>query len=505
MTSLDVDVLIVGAGVAALSAALEVTGREVTILYPEHPLDVAASALAQGGIAAATSAQDSWVQHYLDTIRVGDHAVSPWAAFALARQARPAVEFLCEHGVQFDRCDGEWVLSREAGHSSARVLCVEGDRTGAALLQALLRSAQTRNNVKLLGGVTATRLISDSEGIAGVSGVDRAGREWTICARDTVLATGGLGHLFRHTTNPRHAWGDGLAMALAARARCAALEFVQFHPTALHVAADPLPLVTEALRGAGAIIVNDRGERFLRNVHPDCELAPRDVLARAIWAQIQAGRTVYLDATKAVGEQIVTRFPTVHAHCRRFGIDPAHEPIPVIPAAHFHMGGVIVDMHGRSSLARLWACGEVAFTGVHGANRLASNSLLEAVVFGRRTGRELSGSAGARPHIAAGSHPAEDSMPQEDSHAALEALRETMWKHLGIVRSEEGLSEGVRTLTELERRVRGSGVLTRRVLLARAMFQAALERNESRGAHFRADHPQREPALDGPLAVPRRA
>ncbi len=500
-TLLETDVLIVGAGMASLSAALGTQGREVAIICPESPLTAAASAFAQGGIAAASASHDTWAQHYLDTVRVGDHAVSPSAALALAKEARSAVEFLCANGVKFDRTDDGWALSREAGHCCARVLHVDGDSTGAGMLRALLAAVADRKRTYLIGNITATQLLGSPNGVVGVLGVDSAGQRVVVRARDTVLATGGLGSMFRNTTNPRHACGDGVAMALAAGAECAALEFVQFHPTALAVAADPLPLVTEALRGAGAVLVNECNDRFMQSVHGDGELAPRDVVARAIWAQLCAGHAVYLDATKSVGGEFAARFPTVYSLCQRFAIDPCSEPIPVTPAAHFHMGGIVVDMAGRTSLPGLWACGETAFTGAHGANRLASNSLLEAVVFGRRVGRALTGAMRQRG-LSAPSGTCADSVPLAEHASAWETLRATMWEHLGIIRTADGLRQGLSTLKELEQRVGADPVvLNQRLALASAMFQAALRRTESRGAHYRQDHPQRRSEWDGPIAA----
>jgi L-aspartate oxidase len=502
-TLLETDVVIVGAGMASLSAALATLGREVIIMCPASPLTAAASAFAQGGIAAASASHDTWVQHYLDTVRVGDHAVSPWAALALAKEARSAVQFLCAHGVKFDRTGDGWALSREAGHRCARVLHVAGDGTGAALLHALLQSVEARQRTQLMGNITALRLLGSPHGVVGVLGVDPAGHNVVVRARDTVLATGGLGSMFRYTTNPPHACGDGLAMALAIGAECAALEFVQFHPTALAVAADPLPLVTEALRGAGAVLINECHDRFMQAAHADGELAPRDVVARAIWAQRCAGHTVHLDATKAIGGDFAARFPTVYSLCQRFAIDPCSDPIPVTPAAHFHMGGIVVDMVGRTSVPGLWACGETAFTGAHGANRLASNSLLEAVVFGRRVGRALTGAKGHRRLLSL-SRAIADSVPLAEHSSAWETLRATMWEHLGIVRTADGLRQGYRTVEALGRSVAAeSGVLNQRLALAREMFQAALRRTESRGAHYRSDHPQRRSTWDGPIAAPR--
>ena len=302
--------------------------------------------------------------------------------------------------------------------------------------------------------------------VVGLLALHRNGRRVLYRAPAVVLATGGLGQLFLHTTNPREATADGLAMAARAGARLVDLEFVQFHPTALAVQATdaagtagagaaagaPLPLLTEALRGEGAVLIDDRGVRFMAAVHPDRELAPRDVVARAIWARLAEGRRVFLDATRAVGERFPERFPTVFALCRQHGLDPRVEPLPVVPAAHYHMGGVAVDARGRTSLPGLWACGEVAATGAHGANRLASNSLLEALVFGARVAEDIQGLRDVRDIEA----PAVPAAPDLDlaaggSEVLMARLRRVMWERVGVERDEAGLAAAVAELAALSR------------------------------------------------------
>jgi L-aspartate oxidase len=353
----------------------------------------------------------------------------------------------------------------------------------------LYRAVRARREIEFRAGLTAVALTRTRAGVAGVVAFDTDGRPVIIQARDTVLATGGIGQLFCNTTNPRSACGDGLAMALAAGARCASLELVQFHPTAIASTADPLPLVTEALRGAGAALVNDDGVRFMLSAHPEAELAPRDIVAREVWRQVQSRRGVYIDATRVFGADPAA-FPSVRRSCAEQGIDPARQAIPVVPAAHYHMGGIAVDLDGRASIPHLWACGEVACSGVHGANRLASNSLLEAVVFGRRLGSALSAAAGARSEcavaIAAGPDP-DTITPEIDPHA-WRKLRHLMWSCMGIERDAAALREGLTTLEQLDRETSAQQILLHgRLHLARALMNAALARRESRGAHFRAD------------------
>ncbi len=486
----DVDVLVVGAGLAGLATALSAQGRRVTLLCPWRPPAAAASAVAQGGIAAAVSDSDSAELHAADTLRAGAGECDPRAVDALCGEAASGIEWLQARGVQFDRNGEGWALHREAAHSRARVLHIDSDRTGSALIKQLALVARSQSDIEFLTGQTAVALTREADHVTGVVALDAESHALWVTARETVLATGGVGQLYSHTTNPRSACGDGLAMALAAGARCAGLELVQFHPTALDVAADPLPLMTEALRGAGAQLVDARGVRFMSDIHPAAELAPRDVVAREVWKNTRAGGRVYLDATDVFVRQ-PTSFPAVRALCAAHDIDPARSPIPVVPAAHYHMGGVAVDLEGRSSLPHLWACGEVACTGVHGANRLASNSLLEAVVFGRRLGQALAMAreASPRPKSAVPGEFGEGWTLQVDAQI-WSALRQAMGAHLGIVRTAMDMQAGLATLQQLEPEVPGGQILLRnRLRLARSMWAAALMRKVSCGAHFRGDHP----------------
>jgi L-aspartate oxidase len=321
-----------------------------------------------------------------------------------------------------------------------------------------------------------------------------------IRAREAVLATGGLGRLFARTTNGPHATGDGLAMALAAGARVAALEFVQFHPTALRVAADPLPLLTEALRGAGARLVTARGVAVMSGRHRLGDLAPRDVVARAVWEQAQAGESVLLDATMVFGGLQAYEFPGARATALAYGLDPARTPLPVTAAAHYHMGGVTVDADGRTSLPGLWACGEVACTGLHGANRLASNSLLEAVVCGQAVGAALA-TTPLRTHATAPVSEFEVRLP-DDADLRWQRLRTRMWEAMGPVRNATDLGAALAATQADAAAMSTSEVLLRdRFDLAAAMLAAALARRESRGAHWRSDYPQRDTTRDGPRAV----
>ena len=313
-----------------------------------------------------------------------------------------------------------------------------------------------------------------------------------------VLATGGMGRLYRYTTNPVEATGDGIAMAARAGALLADMEFVQFHPTALAIGRDPMPLVTEAVRGEGATLVNDLGERFMLAIHPDAELAPRDVVARAIFEQLQRGRTVGLDARRAIGARFPQAFPTVFRFCMDAGIDPRVQNIPVAPAAHYLMGGIAVDEWGRTSLAGLWACGETSATGVHGANRLASNSLLEALVYGSRVAADIAGA----PHRTASEHRASSGANTQDLRRigpteaqAINDLRNVMYANVGLVRNDAGLREALARIAGLEATVARAGTLRNLLVIGRLIVEAALARHESRGSHYRSDYPQSDEAL----------
>jgi L-aspartate oxidase len=357
-------------------------------------------------------------------------------------------------------------------------------------------------HVEMLSGARAVALLRTSSGIGGVLAMDRSGRPFNVRARDVVIATGGIGGLYSRSTNPLGACGDGPAMALSAGARCEDLEFVQFHPTALDVDIAPLPLMTEALRGAGACLVDDAGRQFMRDVHPLGELAPRDVVARAVYAVQAEGRRVLLDATNLRGMRVSEGFPSVYAACRVHGIDPDREPIPVTPAVHYHMGGIAVDLDGRASLPRLWAVGEAACTGLHGANRLASNSLVEAVVFGRRVAQALNRESPAQDAEIATSPSLHAEPGEQVDWSAPRELREIMWRRMGLIRDARGIAEGLCLIARLRERTPEHCMLARsRLLLAEHMMLAAARRLTSCGAHFRSDAVEFDARISAPQAV----
>lgn len=472
-------IVVVGAGLAGLTAALAAAPTRVLVLT-EAPLNAGcSSAWAQGGMAAALSADDAPALHAADTVAAGAGLVDEAMARLLAEEGPAAVRALAELGAPFDRtADGAFAQSLEAAHGKARVARVKGDQAGRAIMDAVSVAVLAARHVQVRTGAKLTGLLQDKTGrIRGVL-AELDGRPTEITARAVVLATGGIGGLYAITTTPAELKGEGLGLAALAGATIADPEFVQFHPTAIDIARDPAPLATEALRGEGAVLVNGAGERFMHHYHPAGELAPRDVVARAIHAQREAGRGAFLDAREAVGQHFPDEFPTVFAACLSGGVDPRKAPIPVAPACHYHMGGIATDADGATALPGLFAAGECASTGVHGANRLASNSLLEAAVFGARAGRaavaEPGGSGGFTTVTAAELPP-----------AALKALREAMSRDAGVVRDADGLSRLLQLIDALEAAHGRSAPL----VAARLVAACALARRESRGGHFRADFP----------------
>lgn len=507
------DVVVVGSGIAGLTAALCCAGppsggpllpRKVSILTKVELGGGSSSRWAQGGVAAAMADEDSPLWHAEDTLKAAAGLGDPEVIEALTLEGPERIHHLIELGARFDRGPGgDLLLGREGAHSRRRILHAGGDATGAEMVRALVAEVRRHPGIELHEGAQVHDLVTAGDRVVGVvarHGAGSGGRTVFHRAAAVVLATGGLGQLFARTTNPVAATGDGLAMAARAGAQLVDLEFIQFHPTALEASSrEPLPLATEALRGEGATLIDDRGERFMLGVHPMAELGPRDVVARAIRRRQQAGRRIFLDAREAVGEAFPRRFPTVWDHCRRLGIDPRREPMPVTPAAHYSMAGIAVDASGRSTLPGLWACGEVASTGVHGANRLASNSLLEALVFGARVADDL---AGSPPRLAPRVAPAEVIWREPGSAAgggesgARDAVRRLMWERVGLERERRGLETALEEIERIGRRLSVRPSETRNILtLGSVVTAAALAREESRGSHFRSDFPEPVEAL----------
>ncbi len=451
---------------------------------------------AQGGIAAAVGPEDSPNYHFADTLAAGAGLCNEDAARILAEEGPQAISELVRLGVIFDTADGEVALGREAAHRMPRVLHAGGDATGARI-ELTLSSLAHHSRIHVQEYTTTSRLLVEDGRVVGVAGlVNGEGEEIEYRAAHTVLATGGAGRLYRYTTNPEVTTGDGVALAFDAGAAVMDMEFYQFHPTALRLPGAPPFLITEAMRGEGAVLRNVNGEAFMTGYHPQGDLAPRDVVSRSLLAEMRRTGTghVVLDATHMPSERLAARFPSIYKTCLTHGLDITREPIPVSPAAHYMMGGVLTNTDGETTLPGLYACGEVACTGLHGANRLASNSLLETVVFGQRVVRRSleGGWTGPRPEGALALRAAPGG---GGVGPTLEGLQGLNWSNVGIIRSREGLEEAAAVFSAWETLApeggdRGARELANMVTLGRLMAESALAREESRGAHFRTDFPE---------------
>ena len=493
---LQTDFLVVGAGVAGLRAAIELAPHGQVLVVAKDALDESSSTYAQGGVAVALSDEDEVSLHEADTLAAGDGLCNAGAVHTLVEEGPARIQQLIAWGAEFDREGPKLLFAREGAHSRSRVLHAHGDSTGREIARTLYNKAASLPGVTFLSYSAVTDLLLDQSRVTGAVALDeRARRTIEIRARAVLLATGGLGRVYQDTTNPDVATGDGVAMAWRAGAAVSDLEFVQFHPTALHVPGAPRFLLSEALRGEGARLLNLRGERFMPHYHPLAELAPRDVVSRSIVAEMEreGAPHVLLDLSNRGENFVRNRFPRIHATCLAHGIDLDRQPAPVLPAAHYAMGGVASDLDGRTTLPGLFAAGEAACTGVHGANRLASNSLLEGLVFGARAGAAMlqettppSGGAPPPPYVVAGMTEAE--------------LRSLTWRHAGLLRCAEGLQEVLARLdqTNLESRppaTRAESELRNLHCVAGLIARCALAREESRGAHRRRDFPD---PLPGP-------
>jgi len=482
------DFLVIGAGVAGLRAAIELAPAGQVLVVAKDTLKESSSEYAQGGIAVALSDDDEVELHEHDTLYAGDGLCDEPAVRTLVEEGPAAIQQLIAWGAEFDREGARLAFTREGAHSRNRVLHAHGDSTGHEIARTLQAKASSLPNITFRSFAATTDLIVHDDAVTGAYLYDApTGQTIAVHARSVLLATGGLGCIFQNTTNPDVATGDGVAMAYRAGAEIADLEFVQFHPTALHHPGAPRFLLSEALRGEGAILTNQSGERFMERYHPLKDLAPRDVVARAIVTEMNrtAASHVFLDLSDRGSEFIRRRFPRIYDTCLRYGVDLGRQPAPVAPAAHYAMGGVRTDLDGRASLANLYAAGEVASTGVHGANRLASNSLLEGVVFGARAGRAMREESGAVPAASAAALPLHH--PHDDP-AHIRAVQQIAWEKCGVVRSGEGLCQAVRQLQSPE-----TACAIRQVALLIARF--ALAREESRGAHYRTDFPEKREAF----------
>jgi len=503
--AMDCDYLVIGAGVAGLRAAIEAAKSGTVLVIAKDSLRESSSEYAQGGIAVALSDDDEVALHEQDTLYAGDGLCDREAVHTLVEEGPAAIQDLIEWGAEFD-CEGQKLsFTREGAHSRNRILHAHGDSTGREIARTLYRKASSIANIRFESYAAITDLlVTDGRAVGAVIFDEKSGTLRDVRARAVLLATGGLGRVFKETTNPDVATGDGVAMAWRAGAEISNIEFVQFHPTALHVEGAPRFLLSEALRGEGAVLRNNEGEAFMKRYHPLLDLAPRDVVSRAIVTEMRRTNSphVWLDLTSRDAEFIRNRFPRVYETCLVYGVDIAREAAPVHPAAHYAMGGVWSDLEGRSSIAGLYAAGEVACTGVHGANRLASNSLLEAVVFGLRAGRSMSAESGKRVEGAA-------KRPEMLSPAMGEReIRDLTWEDCGIVRDRAGLTRAIQTLSGTEWEPMGTPTLAaieRRNIhqVAELIAKCGLWREESRGAHFRTDFPEKRASFERASSVSR--
>src|SRR6267143_217500 len=499
------DAVVIGSGIAGLRAAIEIArgGGRVAVLTKDGPTD-SATDKAQGGLAAVLSDDDEISLHYQDTIRAGDGLCHEGAVRVLVEEGPARALELIDWGARFDREGTHIALAREAAHSKRRILRARGDSTGREIVRALVAKSRSDERITLLQRIFSVDLILAGGRCAGILALDESGgRPVVLRARAVVLATGGAGQAYLETTNPPQATGDGMAMAYRAGAEMSDMEFVQFHPTALALPGAPRFLLSEAMRGEGGRLENAAGERFMMRYDARGDLAPRDIVARSIVAEMlrAAHARVYLSMRDLDPTFVRERFPTIAATCAGFGLDIARDRIPVTPCAHYIMGGVKSDLWGRTSVPGLYAAGEVACTGVHGANRLASNSLLEGLVFGGRSGRAVLGDSPPPPPGGPlpGDTGAALAIDRDAAETTIRSLKTIMWEGVGILREGRRLERSIGAILQLERGlglrpVSRGGVEARDLLfVGRLIAESALRRQESRGAHFREDFPEKEP------------
>jgi L-aspartate oxidase len=509
------DVLIIGGGIAGFRAALGIPEPLRALIVTKDQLRESNSQYAQGGIAGVLDPQDRFDNHIADTLAAGKGLCDQAVVEMVVRDAPNRIAELIDWGTHFDLVDGRVDLGLEGGHSHARIVHALGDETGREIMRAVIQKARTRRNIRIWQNSFTIDLVTHEGRCRGVLVWDRRRGCALVWARAVMLATGGAGQLFRETTNPPIATADGHAMAYRAGALLRDMEFMQFHPTVLYIAGSARHLLTEALRGEGAILRDRYGARFMLGVHPLAELAPRDDVSQGIAAQMAKTQhpNVYLDLSHLDPEMIRRRFPGIDRLCRNFDLDITRDPIPVCPGAHYMVGGVTVDLNGRTTLPGLWAAGEVSSSGLHGANRLASNSLLEGLVFGARAADDM-----AAALASAGPHPLEVppvyASARADGHARIDlddlrkSLRALMWRRMGITRDAAGLKEAAERIDHWRRYViplefddTPGWTMQNLLMVARLMIAAAAARAESRGVHFRSDYPHPDPRMSDHITL----
>jgi L-aspartate oxidase len=505
------DVLVIGAGIAGLRAALEVPPDLAVLVVTKDRLTESNSSYAQGGIAGVRSADDSFENHVRDTLLAGDGLCDEAIVEMVVREAPAQIEKLVAWGTNFDTENGELALTREGGHSHRRIVHALGDSTGFEVMRAIIATARHAPNITLWDDTFTIDLLTDDGECVGAIVCRNGFGKFLIWAKQVILASGGCGMVYRETTNPPVATGDGMAAAYRAGAELRDMEFMQFHPTVLYVAGSARYLISEAVRGEGAYLRDVNGRRFMTEADPRAELAPRDVVARAIFRTMEQTQhpNVYLDLSHLDPVMVVNRFPGINRVCKAFALDIRKDPIPVRPGAHYMIGGVTVDAHGRTTLPGLWAAGEVTSTGLHGANRLASNSLIEGLVYGTLCGRGA-GEAARKCRRELTARPLRYAIPPTDGDDRLDvadltaSLRSLMVRKMGIVREKSRLLEArsdveywCRYVLPRELDSRSGWELQNLLTVARLMIDAAIRRDESRGTHFRSDFPGRDDARWG--------
>lgn len=496
--SLETDFIVIGSGIAGLRAAIELaqSGARVTVLTKDRT-DESNTEYAQGGVAVVLSDDDRAELHEEDTLYAGDGLCDPEAVHTLVTDGTKYIQELIEWGTRFDREGGKLVFTQEAAHSRRRILHANGDSTGKELARSLIERARQEKNITVMPFAATEKLIVRDGRCCGVTFLDpilRAPRD--LFAKAVILAAGGAGQLYLHTTNPSVATGDGMSMAYFAGAEIADIEFVQFHPTVLNLENAPRFLLTEAMRGEGGLLKNQAGERFMGRYHELKELAPRDVVSRSVVAEMKrtGTRTVYLDMTAFDESFLMERFPNIYKTCLQYGLNIAKDLLPISPAVHYFMGGVRTDMDGRTTVPGLYAAGEVACTGVQGANRLASNSLLEGLVFGARAGKAALELSGDRLQVTGSNsspEPENRNLKTDVSTAVRKRVKRVMWERVGILREAASLKNALREFEQIEQAPLGTASRNF-VTLAKLITTAALWREESRGGHFRTDFPARD-------------
>jgi L-aspartate oxidase len=504
------DLLVIGGGIAGFRAALGIPEPYRALIVTKDEVRESNSHYAQGGIASVLDPEDRFDHHIADTLAAGKGLCDPEVVEMVVREAPTRIAELVEWGTHFDQVNGQVALGLEGGHSHARIVHALGDETGREIMRAVILKARTRRNIRIWQNSFTIDLVTHDGQCRGVLVWDRRRGFALVWARAVVLATGGAGQLYRETTNPPIATADGHAMAFRAGAELRDMEFMQFHPTVLYIAGSTRHLLTEGLRGEGAYLRDRLGERFMPAYHPLAELAPRDVVSLAIAAQMSKTQhpNVYLDLSHLDADHIRRRFPGIDRLCRNFDLDITRDPIPVCPGAHYMIGGVTVDLQGRTTLPGLWAAGEVSSSGLHGANRLASNSLLEGLVYGARAADDvLAMLQSAGPHSL--EVPPLSVSPAHEDHARIdlgdlrESLRALFWRRVGITRDQAGLAEAADSVEHWSRYILPlqfdnipGWTMQNMLIVARLMIASALQRQESRGVHFRQDHPETDPRMN---------